>query len=105
MRHKFSVFFFSPSPVQYFWSFAGVTCPCFVSKQGVSGMMKSLSVVVMPTHMIPARTATAPGTMAAYFEQIEVRIFTPYTVEPFSHSFIIVFISFVFLHTYHIVLY
>lgn len=35
--------------------------------------MKSLSVVVMPTHMLPARAAPmAPGTMTAYFDQIEV---------------------------------
>ncbi|CAN0017253.1 unnamed protein product, partial [Sphacelaria rigidula] len=38
----------------------------------MAGMMKSLSVVVMPTHMLPVRpTATAPGTMSAYFDQIE----------------------------------
>lgn len=38
----------------------------------MSGMMKSLSVVVMPTHMLPTRTAPmAPGTMTAYFDQIE----------------------------------
>ncbi|CAN0416611.1 unnamed protein product, partial [Hapterophycus canaliculatus] len=36
----------------------------------MSGMMKSLSVVVMPTHMLPERAA-APGTMTAYFDQIE----------------------------------
>lgn len=37
-------------------------------------IMKSLSVVVMPTHMLPARAAPmAPGTMTAYFDQIEVR--------------------------------
>ena len=36
-------------------------------------IMKSLSVVVMPTHMLPARAAPmAPGTMTAYFDQIEV---------------------------------
>eukprot|EP00903_Cladosiphon_okamuranus_P012881 g12029.t1 len=35
-------------------------------------IMKSLSVVVMPTHMLPARAAPmAPGTMTAYFDQIE----------------------------------
>lgn len=35
--------------------------------------MKSLSVVVMPTHLLPVRPApTAPGTMTAYFDQIEV---------------------------------
>lgn len=39
----------------------------------MSGMMKSLSVVVMPTHMLPERAA-APGTMTAYFDQIEVRL-------------------------------
>lgn len=39
---------------------------------GMTGMMKSLSVVVMPTHLLPMRSApTAPGTMSAYFEQIE----------------------------------
>ncbi|CAM9975335.1 unnamed protein product [Pylaiella littoralis] len=39
---------------------------------GLGGMMKSLSVVVMPTHMLPARAAPmAPGTMTAYFDQID----------------------------------
>lgn len=37
-------------------------------------IMKSLSVVVMPTHMLPGAAAPmAPGTMSAYFDQIEVR--------------------------------
>ena len=44
-----------------------------VAQQGMTGMMKSLSVVVMPTHLLPMHSApTAPGTMSAYFEQIEV---------------------------------
>lgn len=44
-----------------------------VDEQGMASMTKSLSVVVMPTHLLPVRpTATAPGTMSAYFDQIEV---------------------------------
>lgn len=46
---------------------------CLLFGQGMP-IMKSLSVVVMPTHMLPARAAPmAPGTMTAYFDQIEVR--------------------------------
>eukprot|EP00752_Nemacystus_decipiens_P007782 g6950.t1 len=43
-----------------------------LSTAGGMPIMKSLSVVVMPTHMLPARAAPmAPGTMTAYFDQIE----------------------------------
>ncbi|CAN0070484.1 unnamed protein product, partial [Ectocarpus sp. 8 AP-2014] len=50
----------------------GQGVPGSTATSGGMPIMKSLSVVVMPTHMLPEAAAPmAPGTMSAYFDQIE----------------------------------
>ncbi|CBJ29609.1 Trehalose 6-phosphate synthase, family GT20 / Trehalose 6-phosphate phosphatase [Ectocarpus siliculosus] len=51
---------------------SGQGVPGSTATSGGMPIMKSLSVVVMPTHMLPGASAPmAPGTMSAYFDQIE----------------------------------